>query len=131
MHLQRQLRLTYLFISHNVSVVRHIADEAVVLYLGTVAEQGPIDAIFGAPQHPYTTALLSAIPLPDPVAQRTRQKIILTGELPSPIDPPAGCPFIGRCPIRIDACARVRPHPAPGGTGSAAACIVRVPASAA
>jgi oligopeptide transport system ATP-binding protein len=131
MELQRDLRLTYLFISHDLSVVRHIADEAVVLYLGTVAEQGPIDAIFGTPQHPYTEALLSAIPLPDPVAQRGRQKIILSGELPSPIDPPPGCPFIARCPIRIETCAKVRPRPAPSGTGSAAACLVRVPASAA
>jgi oligopeptide/dipeptide ABC transporter ATP-binding protein len=130
MQLQRDLKLTYLFISHDLSVVRHIADDAAVLYLGTVAEQGPIDAIFGAPQHPYTAALLSAIPLPDPVAQRGRQKIILSGELPSPIDPPPGCPFVARCPIRIEACAAVRPRPAPSGTGSAAACIVRVPASA-
>jgi oligopeptide transport system ATP-binding protein len=117
MELQRDLRLTYLFISHDLSVVRHIADDAVVLYLGTVAEQGPIDAIFGNPQHPYTAALLSAIPLPDPIAQRSRQKIILSGELPSPIDPPPG--------------ATVRPRPAPSGTGSVAACLVRVPASAA
>jgi oligopeptide transport system ATP-binding protein len=127
MELQRDLRLTYLFISHDLSVVRHIADEAAVLYLGTVAEQGPIDAIFGRPQHPYTTALLSAIPLPDPVAQRTRQKIILSGELPSPIDPPPGCPFIARCPIRIEACAKVRPTPEPSASGSAVACIVRAP----
>ena len=130
MELQRDLRLTYLFISHDLSVVRHIADDAAVLYLGTVAEQGPIDAIFGQPQHPYTAALLSAIPLPDPIAQRSRQKIILSGELPSPIDPPAGCPFIARCPIRIEACASVRPTPQPSASGSAVACIVRAPAAA-
>ena len=122
MELQRDLRLTYLFISHDLSVVRHIADDAAVLYLGTIAEQGPIDAIFGKPQHPYTAALLSAIPLPDPLAQRSRQKIILSGELPSPIDPPPGCPFIARCPIRIEACARVRPTPRPSASGSAVAC---------
>ena len=130
MELQRDLRLTYLFISHDLSVVRHIADDAAVLYLGTIAEQGPIDAIFGKPQHPYTAALLSAIPLPDPLAQRSRQKIILSGELPSPIDPPPGCPFIARCPIRIEACARVRPTPRPSASGSAVACIVRAPAPA-
>jgi oligopeptide/dipeptide ABC transporter ATP-binding protein len=128
MELQRDLRLTYLFISHDLSVVRHIADDAAVLYLGTIAEQGPIDAIFGQPQHPYTAALLSAIPLPDPVAQRSRQKIILSGELPSPIDPPPGCPFIARCPIRIEACASVRPTPLPSASGSAVACLVRAPA---
>ena len=130
MELQRDLRLTYLFISHDLSVVRHIADDAAVLYLGNIAEQGPIDAIFGKPQHPYTAALLSAIPLPDPLAQRSRQKIILSGELPSPIDPPPGCPFIARCPIRIEACARVRPTPRPSASGSAVACIVRAPAPA-
>jgi oligopeptide transport system ATP-binding protein len=130
MELQRDLRLTYLFISHDLSVVRHIADDAAVLYLGTVAEQGPIDAIFGQPQHPYTTALLSAIPLPDPLAQRSRHKIILSGELPSPIDPPPGCPFIARCPIRIEACAKVRPLPVPSASGSVVACIVRAPSPA-
>jgi oligopeptide/dipeptide ABC transporter ATP-binding protein len=130
MELQRDLRLTYLFISHDLSVVRHIADDAAVLYLGNIAEQGPIDAIFGQPQHPYTAALLSAIPLPDPIAQRSRQKIILSGELPSPIDPPPGCPFIARCPIRIEPCASVRPRPLPSASGSAVACIVRAPAAA-
>jgi oligopeptide transport system ATP-binding protein len=130
MELQRDLRLTYLFISHDLSVVRHIADDAAVLYLGNIAEQGPIDAIFGDPQHPYTAALLSAIPLPDPIAQRSRQKIILSGELPSPIDPPPGCPFIARCPIRIEPCASVRPRPLPSASGSAVACIVRAPAVA-
>jgi oligopeptide transport system ATP-binding protein len=130
MELQRDLGLTYLFISHDLSVVRHIADDAAVLYLGNIAEQGPIDAIFGQPQHPYTAALLSAIPLPDPIAQRSRQKIILSGELPSPIDPPPGCPFIARCPIRIEPCATVRPKPLPSASGSAVACIVRAPAGA-
>jgi oligopeptide/dipeptide ABC transporter ATP-binding protein len=130
LQLQRDLKLTYLFISHDLSVVRHIADEAIVLYLGTIAERGPIEAIFDSPQHPYTQALLSAIPLPDPAAQRSREKIILTGELPSPINPPAGCTFVGRCPIRVEACATLRPKPATSVSGSQAACIVRVPASA-
>ncbi|WP_342358887.1 oligopeptide/dipeptide ABC transporter ATP-binding protein [Terrarubrum flagellatum] len=125
MELQRDLKLAYLFISHDLSVVRHIADEAIVLYLGTIAERGPIDALFGAPRHPYTQALLSAIPLPDPIAQRRREKIILTGDLPSPLSPPKGCPFISRCPIREDVCATARPLLADAPDGTSAACFVR------
>ncbi len=130
MELQRELKLAYLFISHDLSVVRHIANEAIVMYLGTVAERGLVDVLFSAPQHPYTEALLSAIPLPDPIAQRTRKKIILSGDLPSPINPPAGCTFVSRCPIRIERCKQVRPHPARSRSGTEAACLVRVPASA-
>lgn len=125
MELQRDLDLAYLFISHDLSVVRHIADEAIVLYLGTVAEHGPIDALFGAPAHPYTQALLSAIPLPDPIAQRKREKIILTGDLPSPLSPPPGCPFISRCPISVEVCPTARPALAATQTGTSAACFVR------
>jgi oligopeptide/dipeptide ABC transporter ATP-binding protein len=125
LELQRELDLAYLFISHDLSVVRHIADEAMVLYLGTVAESGPIDAMFEAPRHPYTQALLSAIPLPDPVLQRRREKIILTGDLPSPLSPPPGCPFISRCPIRVDICATVRPVLKDASSGTQAACFVR------
>ena len=104
-------------------MVRHIADEAAVLYLGTVAERGPVDALFAAPQHPYTRALLSAIPLPDPRAQRSREKIILTGDLPSPLSPPAGCPFVTRCPDRIGICATQRFPLAHGDGQTQAACI--------
>ncbi|MBN9063299.1 MAG: oligopeptide ABC transporter ATP-binding protein OppF [Rhizobiales bacterium 65-9] len=125
MELQRDLDLAYLFISHDLSVVRHIADEAVVLYLGTIAERGAIDALFGAPRHPYTQALLSAIPLPDPVEQRRREKIILTGDLPSPLSPPKGCPFVSRCPIRVDLCGAARPSLSPTKSGTSAACFVR------
>ncbi|WP_210496005.1 ABC transporter ATP-binding protein [Microvirga antarctica] len=128
LELQRDLGLTYLFISHDLSVVRHIADDALVLYLGTIAERGPVDALFEAPRHPYTQALLSAIPLPDPARQRRRERIVLKGELPSALDPPVGCPFIGRCPISIDRCARVRPPLVPCPTGTEAACHVRAPA---
>ncbi|WNJ88339.1 oligopeptide/dipeptide ABC transporter ATP-binding protein [Bosea sp. 685] len=125
LELQRELDLAYLFISHDLSVVRHLADEAMVLYLGTVAESGPIDAMFEAPRHPYTQALLSAIPLPDPVLQRRREKIILTGDLPSPLSPPPGCPFISRCPIRVEICATARPALKDAQSGTQAACFVR------
>lgn len=120
--LQRDLGLAYLFISHDLSVVRHVADEVIVMYLGTVAERGETGPLFANPQHPYTQALLSAIPLPDPVAQRTRRKIILKGELPSPLAPPPGCPFVGRCPVRIERCTDVRPQLSPTGAGTTAAC---------
>jgi len=123
LELQRDLGLSYLFISHDLSVVRHIADEAMVLHLGTVAEQGPVDAIFERPQHPYTKALLSAIPLPDPRAQRNREKIILSGDLPSPLSPPVGCPFVTRCPERVAICANDRFPLAAGVTGTEAACV--------
>ena len=127
MELQRELGLAYLFISHDLSVVRHVADETMVMYLGTVAEQGDTDTLFSAARHPYTQALLSAIPLPDPVAQRKREKIILTGDLPSPLAPPPGCPFASRCPIRIDPCERSRPVLTASGPGISTACLVRAP----
>jgi peptide/nickel transport system ATP-binding protein/oligopeptide transport system ATP-binding protein len=104
--------------------VRHIADEAVVMYLGTVVERGPADALFAAARHPYTQALLSAIPLPDPAAQRGRRKIILSGDVPSPLAPPAGCPFVSRCPIRIERCAASRPTLAATPAGTEVACFV-------
>jgi peptide/nickel transport system ATP-binding protein/oligopeptide transport system ATP-binding protein len=127
MELQRELGLAYLFISHDLSVVRHVADETMVMYLGTVAEQGDTDTLFSAARHPYTQALLSAIPLPDPVAQRKREKIILTGDLPSPLAPPPGCPFASRCPIRTDPCERSRPVLTASGPGISTACLVRAP----
>jgi dipeptide transport system ATP-binding protein len=100
--LQEEFQLAYLFISHDLSVVRHIADEVMVIYLGHAVEMGPRDVIFAAPQHPYTRALLSATPVADPGAKKER--IVLQGELPSPFEPPPGCPFNPRCAHVLDRC---------------------------
>jgi dipeptide transport system ATP-binding protein len=105
--LQEKHNLAYLFISHDLSVVKHIADEVMVMYLGRVVEQGTRDNIFKNPQHPYTKALLSATPTPDPT--RKRERIVLKGELPSPLSPPTGCTFHPRCPIAFEICNRLNP----------------------
>ncbi|MGX1100135.1 ABC transporter ATP-binding protein [Amorphus sp. MBR-141] len=129
MRLQTEFGFSYLFISHDLSVVRHIADRVAVMYLGTIAEDGDAETVFRNPVHPYTEALLSAIPLSDPKAQRARRSVILQGDLPSPLDPPKGCPFVTRCPIAEDRCAEFRPVLAPTDHGSRAACFVRNPSS--
>lgn len=105
--LQQEYHLTYLFISHDLSVVEHISDHIGVMYLGTIVETGPKEVIFSNPQHPYTKALLSSIPIPDPKLRRER--IILQGDLPSPVNPPTGCRFHTRCPIATDICKVTEP----------------------
>ncbi|MHB1091125.1 MAG: ABC transporter ATP-binding protein, partial [Ilumatobacteraceae bacterium] len=98
--LQEKLGLSYLFVSHDLSVVQHIADDIAVMYLGSIVESGPVHDVFAHPQHPYTQALLSAVPIPDPKVERSRMRILLQGELPSPANPPSGCRFHTRCQLR-------------------------------
>jgi dipeptide transport system ATP-binding protein len=117
--LQAEFAVAYVFISHDLSVVRHVADDVMVMYLGRVAEHGARERVFEAPQHPYTRALLSATPTVNAAARRER--IILKGELPSPLNPPAGCAFHARCPLAMAVCARALPPLSPHG-GRLAAC---------
>ncbi|MBX2854442.1 MAG: ATP-binding cassette domain-containing protein, partial [Rhodobacteraceae bacterium] len=107
--LKQRYNLTLIFISHDLSVVRLISDRLLVLYLGRVAESGSVSTVFDAPRHPYTQALLSAAPTLDPAQARSRQRILLKGEPPSPINPPSGCVFRTRCPIAAPECAETRP----------------------
>ncbi len=99
--LKAELGLSYLFVAHDLSVVRHISDRVAVMYLGRIVEIGAVDDVFDNPQHPYTQALLSAIPVPDPKVERTRERVILHGDLPSPTDAAPGCRFVSRCPLHL------------------------------
>jgi oligopeptide/dipeptide ABC transporter ATP-binding protein len=123
--LQRERGLGYVFISHNLAVVRYMADRIAVMYLGKIVEEAPRDALFAAPLHPYTKALLSAVP--EPGSSRARQRIVLTGDVPSAIDPPSGCRFRTRCPHATETCARLEPALAPAGDGRSVACHLVTP----
>lgn len=120
--LQRELGIAYLFIAHDLSVVRHVSDRIAVMYLGRIVEEGPGDEVYTRPRHPYTEALLSAIPVPNPVRQRARTRILLDGDIPSPASPPPGCHFHTRCPRALEVCRVEEPPPTTTAEGTTVWC---------
>jgi oligopeptide/dipeptide ABC transporter ATP-binding protein len=120
--LQHATGVSFLFIAHDLAVVRHIARRTVVLYLGRVMEEGPSERIFETPAHPYSEALLSAVPVPNPAVQRQRARVVLSGEPPDPSNPPPGCPFAARCTYVMDVCRTTMPEPTPVDGGGIVAC---------
>jgi oligopeptide transport system ATP-binding protein len=120
--LQDQLGLTYLFIAHDLSVVRHISDRIAVMYLGKIMELADREELYRNPMHPYTQALLSAVPIPDPVIEEKRKRIILEGDVPSPVNPPKGCNFSTRCPKVLEVCRDQEPSFRDYGDGHFVAC---------
>jgi oligopeptide/dipeptide ABC transporter ATP-binding protein len=123
--LQHEFGMSYLFIAHDLSVVRHISHRIAILYAGKLVELADSDAVYERPRHPYTEALLSSVPIPDPPIQRARQRIVLQGEIPNPIDPPPGCRFSTRCPLVQDVCRRETPPFEEKAPGHWAACFFR------
>jgi len=121
-NLQKEFSLSYMFIAHDLSVVRHIADEVAVMYLGKIVETGTTESVYSQASHPYTRALMSAVPVPDPQAASGRKRIVLTGEVPSPVNPPSGCRFRTRCPKAQDICAQAEPRLEDKGSGHLVAC---------
>lgn len=126
--LRQQTGMAYLFISHDLGVVQHIADTVAVTYLGRIVEQGPAERIFAQPAHPYTRALLAAVPVPNPIIQKARRQPPLQGDMPSPLNPPPGCPFYTRCPNAEDIYRQRMSAHEPVVGGGSAACHVRPPA---
>ena len=122
--LQRELGLTYLFIAHDLALVEHVSDRVAVMYLGRIVETAFSDDLYRDPRHPYTHALLSAVPRPDPAGRERRERVVLSGDVPRPSDPPSGCPFHPRCPNprKDEKCSTVYPHAETAGNGHSAAC---------